>query len=344
MPNIALPPVPDPFRAIVLDRRDRQIALALRSLHPADLPPGELLVRVAYASLNYKDALAVTGRGRIIKSFPCVPGVDLVGTVLASEDPGFAPSEAIVVSGRGIGEERWGGFAQLARLPREAPVRLPAGLAPRTAAAIGTAGFTAMLALMTLEDQGCRPGDGEVLVTGAAGGVGSFAVALLAAAGYRVVASTGRTSETPYLERLGAAEVIDRAELSEPEPAALGSARWAGAVDNVGGRTLANLIAGMRRHGTIASCGLAGGAGFESTVYPFILRGVNLMGVDSNYCPPARRQAAWERLAIAVTPTLVDAVVAGEIALEEVPAWSEALLAGKVRGRLIVDPDRSPAG
>ncbi len=329
------------FKALVLNRQDNQVTATVRGLTPDDLPPGEVLVRVAYSSLNYKDALAVTDRGRIVRGYPIVPGVDLAGTVIESADPAFAPGDAVVATGRGIGEDFWGGYTQLARLAADALVRLPDGLSLEQAMIVGTAGYTAMLAAMTLEEHGVATGGDsgadEVVVTGTAGGVGSFAVAILARAGLRVVASTGRAEEVDYLTGLGAAEILPREVLGTPPARPLGSARWAGAVDNVGGATLASLIATMRRHGTIAACGLAGGAELHSTVYPFILRGVNLMGIDSNYCPAARREAAWQRLARDVTPALLDTIHAATIPLEEVAAMSEMLLAGRVRGRVVVD-------
>jgi len=332
-----MPSAPAHFQALVLDRDGERVAATVRRIAPDDLPPGEVLVRVDYSSLNYKDGLAVTGRGKIVRGYPIVPGVDLAGTVVESAVADFSPGDAVIVTGRGIGEDHWGGYSRYARVQAEWIVRPPAGLDSMRAMIIGTAGYTAMLAAMTLEEHGVAPADGEVVVTGAAGGVGSFAVALLARAGHRVVASTGRAELTDYLiDGLGAAEIMPRDVLGTPPSRPMMSARWSGAVDNVGGATLASLVATMRRHGTIASCGLAGGAELHATVYPFILRGVNLMGIDSNYCPHARRQAAWDRLAHDVTPDLLDAILEAVIPLEDVPVWAERILAGQVRGRVVV--------
>jgi acrylyl-CoA reductase (NADPH) len=327
----------EPFAAIVLDRRGDQVLAELRSLTLDDLPAGEVLVEVAYSSVNYKDALAVTNRGRIVKGWPIVPGVDLAGTVVASASDEAAPGERVIVCGRGIGEEHWGGYSRYARVQAEWLIRLPGGMDLRQAMIIGTAGYTAMLAAMTLEDQGLVPGDGEVVVTGASGGVGSFAVAILSRAGHRVVASSGRAALDGYLGQLGAHEVIRRDVLGTPPARPMLSARWAGAVDTVGGETLASLIASMRRHGSIAACGLAGGVGLQTTVFPFILRGVNLMGVDSNYCPRPRRQAAFDRLAQAIPAEMLERIVDRVVPLSGVKAASQALLDGEVRGRVVVD-------
>ncbi len=326
-----------PFDAIVLDRNDDQVAVETRSLRLDDLPPGEVLVEVAYSSINYKDALAVTNRGRIVKGFPIVPGVDLAGTVVASDSPEAAPGEGVIVCGRGIGEEHWGGYSRYARVQAEWLIRLPDGMSLRQAMIIGTAGYTAMLAVMALEEHGLEPGGGEVAVTGASGGVGSFAVAILSRAGHQVVASSGRAELAPYLRQLGAHEVLPRAELGTPPERPLLSTRWAGAVDNVGGDTLASLIAAMQRHGSIAACGLAGGVGLQTTVFPFILRGVNLLGMDSNYCPRPRRQAAFDRLAKDLPADVLERIVDRVVPLAEVPAASRALLDGQVRGRVVVD-------
>ncbi len=326
----------EPFPALVLEKTGDAVAAVFRDLTLDDLPPGEVVIEVAYSSLNYKDGLAVTDRGRIVKGYPIVPGIDLAGTVVASSVADFRPGDAAIVTGRGIGEEHWGGYGRYARVQAEWIVRPPPALSLLDAMTVGTAGYTAMLAVMTLEEHGVAAGDGEVAVTGAAGGVGSFAVALAAAAGHRVVASTGRAEAEAYLRALGAAALVPRSELAAPPRRALGSARWAGAVDTVGGTTLASLIATMRRHGTVASCGLAGGAELHTTVYPFILRGVNLMGVDSNYCPRDRRQRAWDRLARDLAPATLERVRQAVVPLADVPRWAEAILAGEVRGRVVV--------
>ena len=330
--------VHEPFPALVLEKPADRVEPRLRQLRLADLPEqGEVLVEVAYSSLNYKDGLAVTDRGRIVRGYPIVPGVDLAGRVVASGDPALAPGDRVLVTGRGIGEDHWGGYSRYQRIQAEWAVVVPEALDLRQAMVIGTAGYTAMLSVMTLEEQGLEARDGEVVVTGAAGGVGSMAVALLARAGHRVVASTGRLAERDWLERLGAVELIHRRELAEAEPRALRSERWAGAVDTVGGATLATLIASMRRHGSIAACGLAGGPQLATSVFPFILRGVNLMGIDSNYCPAPRRLAAWQRLARDLDAPRLEAMTHALIPLSEVPAMSETILAGGVRGRVVVD-------
>jgi acrylyl-CoA reductase (NADPH) len=325
------------FKALVADRRDGQFKASVMRLDGDALPDGDTLVRVAYSGLNYKDALAAADRGRILRTLPLVPGVDLVGTVVETESERCAPGDEVLINGYGIGEDTWGGYTQLTRVRSEWLVPLPDGLTAKQAAAIGTAGYTAMLSVMTLEDHGVRPGDGEVAVTGASGGVGSYAVALLAAAGHTVVASTGRPALSDYLTRLGAAELIDRSVLVEAAKRPVGSERWSGAVDSAGGSTLAGLIATARRHGSIAACGLAGGPGLETTVFPFILRGVNLLGIDSNYCPHVRRIEAWERLADDLKPETIELIAQRTVALEELPAISEALLAGEIHGRVVVD-------
>lgn len=334
----AAPPlsVPPAFPALRLDADPREAAPELRTLAPADLPAqGDVWLRVDWSSLNYKDALALTGRGRILKGYPMVPGIDLVGTVLDGGGSALRPGQPVLVTGRGVGEEHWGGYAGLARVAAEWCVPLPPQLEPRQAMLIGTAGYTAMLAALILEDEGVSPDGGELLVTGAAGGVGSFAVGILSAMGHRVIASTGRMEEEAYLRALGAAGLIHRAELGEGPVKPLARVRWAGGVDNVGGVTLANLLGQVRRHGVVASCGLAGGAELPASVFPFILRGVALRGVDSNYCSPLRRQEAWRRLA-ALPKELLGRIDAGTVTLAELPEAAERLLAGQVRGRLVV--------
>lgn len=324
------------FRALVLDRCDAGVVARQRELRLEDLPDHEVLVEVEHSSVNYKDALAITGRGRIVSGYPIVPGIDLAGTVLESTDPTVDPGDPVIVCGRGIGEEHWGGYSRLARVRAEWLIRTPAGMDSRRAMIAGTAGYTAMLAIMILEQQGLRPGDGDVLVTGASGGVGSFAVAVLSRLGHRVVAATGRPQHAEYLSRLGAAEVIERAGMVDPPARPMLSARWAAAVDSVGGMMLCNVIAGLRRHATVATCGVAGGPDVPTTVYPFILRGVNLMGVDSNFASRERRQAAFDRLASALSEETWEDVLAGQVGLDGVPAACADLLDGRVRGRLLV--------
>lgn len=328
---------PDAFAALVLDRQDGNVTAEVRTLSRDDLPPGEVLVETAYSSVNYKDALAVTDRGRIVSSYPIVPGIDLAGTVVESETAEASPGDEVIVCGRGIGEVHPGGFARYQRVHEEWLIARPPEMSSKRAMVAGTAGYTAMLSVMILEDQGLEPGDGEVVVTGATGGVGSFAVAILAHLGHEVVAVTGRPEHRDYLARLGAADIVPRETLSEPPSRPMVSARWAGAVDCVGGATLASLVASMRRHATIAACGVAGGPDVHTTVYPFILRGVNLMGVDSNYASRRRRQEAFDRLASQVPDAAYDAVLHDVVPLAGVPAACTDLLEGRVRGRVVVE-------
>ncbi len=327
----------DTFDALLLRKNDSTVSAAVETIETDDLPEGDVLVAVRYSSLNYKDALAVTGKGQIVRApYPFVPGIDLVGTVEESSNPEFHPGEQVICTGWGIGESHWGGYSTYQRLKGEWLVHLPENMSAKTAMVIGTAGFTAMLSVVTLQEHSVHPEMGEVVVTGASGGVGSLAVMILARKGYRVIASTGSSDAAEYLRELGAASVIDREELADGPERPMQTARWAGAVDTVGGSTLASLIASTKRHGSIASCGLAGGSELNTTVFPFILRGVNLLGIDSNTCPLHRRRAAWSRLADFVKDE--DATrISRTIPLHEVPAASEALLANRIRGRLVVD-------
>lgn len=329
------------FQALVIRKDDAGYHAALESLDEGALPvidAGGVTVRVSHSTLNYKDGLAITGRSPVVRQFPMVPGIDLAGTVEASEHPDWTPGDAVVLNGWGVGETHWGGLAQRARLKGDWLVPLPAAFSAAQAMAIGTAGYTAMLCVMALERHGVRPEQGEVLVTGAAGGVGSVAVALLSRLGYTVAAVTGRPHEAVYLRELGATTVLDRAEFASPGKP-LAKERWAGAVDTVGSHTLANVCAQMRYRGTVAACGLAGGMDLPATVAPFILRGVTLAGVDSVMCPRADRLAAWARLARDLDPALL-ARITREIGLAEALDVAPALLAGQVRGRVVVDVHR----
>lgn len=326
------------FKAILIEKSGEKQSCRLADLDESQLPEGNVAVRVSYSTLNYKDALAITGRSPVIRKFPMVPGIDLAGTVESSSHPGLEPGAAVVLNGWGVGEGHFGGLAEKARVDGAWLVRIPRPFGPREAAAIGTAGYTAMLCVLALERHGLRPGDGEVLVTGAAGGVGSVAVALLARRGHRVIASTGRTREAEYLTALGAAGVIDRAELSAPGKP-LGKERWAGVVDAVGSHTLANACATTRYRGAVAACGLAGGMDFPVTVAPFILRGVTLYGIDSVRAPQALREEAWARLAQDLDVSKL-ASMTREIGLGDAIAAAGDVLAGKVRGRLVVDVGR----
>lgn len=330
------------FRALFLEKDHTGFRAGLRELSDADLAThaaaGNVDVRVAWSTVNYKDGLALTNRSPVVRQWPMVPGIDGAGVVEASDDPRFAPGDAVVLNGWGVGETHWGCLAGKARLKGDWLVRLPAGLDARQAMAIGTAGYTAMLAALALEGGGVRPGDGEVLVTGAAGGVGSVAIAILAGWGHRVVASTGRLDEADYLRSLGAADVIDRATLSAPGKP-LQKERWSGVVDAVGSHTLANACAQTRARGVVAACGLAQGMDFPSTVAPFILRGVTLAGIDSVMCPTHIREVAWKRLAADLDRAKLHAMTR-EIALVEALQAAPKVLAGRVRGRLVVDVGR----
>ncbi len=328
----------DTFQALMLTRDDAGHTHAgLRRLDESALPAGEVLVDVAWSGLNYKDALAVTGRGAVVRAFPMVPGIDLAGTVRASATARHAPGDPVFATGWGIGEAHWGGFSERQRLPSEWLLPLPQGLDLREVMALGTAGLTAMLCVMTLEEAGLVPGRGPVLVTGASGGVGSLAVALLAGLGHAVSALTGSPRAADWLRGLGAGEIIPRAEMACP-PRPLERQRWAGVVDTVGGVILARALAETMRGGAVAACGLAGGAELPATVMPFILRGVSLRGVDSVMCPVERRRTVWRRLATELPRVVLRQVVEDEITLAEVPARAETLLAGGVRGRLLVRP------
>ncbi|MCC6437263.1 MAG: oxidoreductase [Acidimicrobiales bacterium] len=326
------------FRALVLEASDGAPTASVQDLDDSTLPEGSVTVDVAHSTVNYKDGLAVVRGKPVVRNFPMVPGIDFAGTVSASTHEAVAVGQRVVLNGFGVGEGHWGGFAQKARVPGEWLVTLPDSLDTAQAMAIGTAGYTAMLCVMALERSGAAPDDGDVLVTGAAGGVGSVAIALLAGLGYRVIASTGRPAEADYLKGLGAADIIDRAELSEPSKRPLGAERWAHAVDAVGSHTLVNVLAGTRYGGTVAACGLAQGGDLPGTVYPFILRGVTLAGVDSVMAPLALRQQAWARLATDLDLAKLAAMTT-TIGLAEVPATCAAILEGQVRGRVVVDVD-----
>ena len=325
----------DTFNAIVLEDAEGKTRASLKTLSPAELPDHDVLVDVAYSTLNYKDGLALTGRGKIARTLPMVAGIDLAGTVRESRSPEWKPGDRVLVNGWELSEVHWGGYSQRARLKPEWLVRVPEAFSLAQAMAIGTAGFTAMLAALALEDHGVRPGAREVVVTGAAGGVGSVAVAVLAKLGHTVVASTGRPDQREYLTRLGAASCIERAVLAE-KGGPFQRERWGGAVDSVGGQTLASVLAQTARAGAVAACGLAGGSDLPTTVLPFILRGVSLLGIDSVMAPRARREQAWQRLARDLPTALLDAMT--ETApMSRLHELAPKILAGQVRGRLVVD-------
>ena len=327
------------FRAILLEQDDAGFRASLKELEDSalDAQAGDTVVRVEYSTLNYKDALAITNRSPVVRKWPMVAGIDCGGVVLTSENANWRPGDRVVLNGWGTGEVHWGALAERTKVPGDWLVSLPESISTRQAAAIGTAGYTAMLCVMMLERHGLSAG-GEVLVTGAAGGVGSVAVALLAKLGYRVVASTGRPQEAEYLHALGAAEIIERSALSGPGRA-LQKERWDGVVDVVGSHTLANACAQTKYRGVVTACGLAGALDFPASVAPFILRGVKLIGVDSVMCPTADRNTAWQRLARDLDPALIERM-SEEIGLTEALARAPLILEGAVRGRLVVDVSR----
>jgi acrylyl-CoA reductase (NADPH) len=326
------------FKGILITKDEQQgYRAALQDIDDAALPEGNVTVRVSHSTLNYKDGLAITGKSPVVRKFPMVPGIDLAGTVESSTHPDYKQGDAVVLNGWGVGETHWGGLAQRARLNGDWLVPLPKAFTPDQAMAIGTAGYTAMLCVMALQDHGVTPDKGEVLVTGAAGGVGSVAVAILAKLGYTVAAVTGRPQEADYLKGLGATTVLDRAEFSSPGKP-LAKERWAGAVDTVGSHTLANVCAQTRYRGTVAACGLAGGMDFPASVAPFILRGVTLAGVDSVMCPPAIRLKAWQRLANDLDVDKLS-VITQTIGLDQAIETAHKLIEGQVRGRVVVKID-----
>ena len=322
------------FKAIRIDKAEKGTTAALTQFDEAELMDGDVTVRVEWSTLNYKDGLALTGKAPVVRRFPMIAGIDFAGTVEHSSNPQWQAGDRVVCTGWGMGETFLGAYAEKARVKGDWLVRLPDGMSARDAMAIGTAGFTAMLAVMALEKQGVTPQSGPAVVTGAAGGVGSVAIALLAKLGFHVIASTGRLSETDYLKSIGASEVIDRAELSGPAKP-LAKERWAGGVDSVGSTTLANLLSMTKYGGAIAACGLAAGMDLPSSVAPFILRGVCLLGIDSVMCPLEARKLAWNRLARDLEPQKL-AGITQEIGLDEVIALAPQILAGQVRGRVVV--------
>lgn len=323
------------FKALVLNQVDGAVQAAISDVDESALPAGDVLVEVAYSSLNYKDGLAITGQGKVIRSYPMAPGIDFAGTVRESSSPDFRTGDQVILTGWGVGERHWGGMSQLARVKSDWLVPLPAGMSLQQAMSIGTAGFTAMLCVMALEDHGLVPSAREVLVTGAAGGVGSVAVAVLANRDYNVVAATGREETHDYLRSLGAKAIIGRDELSA-QGRPLESERWAGAVDTVGGDVLAGVIRAMAYGASIAACGNAGGMALNTTVFPFILRGVNLLGIESVMCPQPRRREAWRRLAAELPPSAYEEMTQ-VVPLADVPALSRQIVKGQVRGRVVVD-------
>jgi len=325
----------DEFRGLVLRQDGDTVTSAIEELHCEQLPPGDVLVQVAHSSLNYKDGMVLGGLGRLVRSYPHVGGIDFAGTVAASADPNWQVGKKVILTGWRVGEMRWGGYAEYARVTGDMLVALPDGLTTRQAMAIGTAGFTSMLAILALEGLGIGPDAGDVLVTGASGGVGSVAATLLARLGYRVVASSGRPESAGYLRSLGVAEIVPREVLAKPPVRPLDSERWAGCVDAVGGATLSTVLTQMKYRGAVAACGLAGGAELQTTVIPFLLRGVNLLGIDSVMCPNPLRQNAWRRLAKDLPLDLLETMI-HEISLEQLPDYGRQIMAGQTRGRVVV--------
>lgn len=324
------------FEALVLEQQDGAPIATIKTLDRDVLPEGDVLVKVAYSSLNYKDGLAILGRNKVVRSYPMVPGIDFAGTVLESASPAYKPGDEVVLTGWGVGERHWGGMAQLARVKSEWLVPAPRGLSLLQLMGIGTAGFTAMLCLMALEERGLKPlEEREVLVTGASGGVGSMAVAMGTAIGHTIVAATGREEAYGYLTSLGAKAIIDRAELTTPG-GPLGTARWAGAVDTVGGDVLGGVLRTTAYGATVAACGNAGGPELHTTILPFILRAVSLIGIDSLPVPLERRREVWSRIVQAISPDVLDKMV-HVAALVEMPTLAHEILHGQIRGRVVVD-------
>lgn len=322
------------MKALRIDKTEDGTKAAIVDFDEAQLMPGNVTVRVSHSTVNYKDGLAITGKNPVVRVSPMIGGIDFAGTVETSEDPAFKPGDRVVCNGWGLSETHFGGYAEKARVKGEWLVKLPDAISNADAMAIGTAGYTAMLSVLAIEANGVTPKDGPAIVTGAAGGVGSFATMLLAKAGWHVIASTGRAAEADYLKELGAAEIIDRAELSE-KGKPLGKERWAAGVDSVGSTTLANVLAQTKRSGAIASCGLAGGMDLPTSVAPFILRGVALLGIDSVYRPHEQREKAWARLATDLDRGKL-AQATRTIPFEEVIETAHAIIDGKIRGRVIV--------
>jgi acrylyl-CoA reductase (NADPH) len=324
------------FNALLLSNESGSVTAKVAALEDSALPAGEVQVAVDYSSLNYKDGLVVQGLGGLVKTYPHVPGIDFAGTVTASSDARYQVGDAVVVTGWRVGEVQWGGLAQRASVKADYLVRLPKGMTTRQAMAVGTAGLTAMLAVSALEAQGLVPSQGEVLVTGAAGGVGSVATAILSKLGYQVVASTGRAELHDYLKALGATTVIDRAPFADPHKRPLEAERFAGCIDSVGGNTLARVLTQMKYAGSVAAVGLAGGSKLEHSVIPFLLRGVNLLGIDSVMCPYDKRMAAWARVQTALPMDRLEAMIVAAT-LSDVPRLAVDIVKGQVRGRVVVD-------
>ena len=325
----------DKFQALMIDKKEDEQSVNFVKISEDELMEGNVLVDVTHSSLNYKDGLALTGAPGVVRSFPMIAGIDFSGIVKASEDEKFSQGDRVVLNGYGLSENHFGGYSERARVKSDHLLKLPDNISNKQAMAIGTAGYTAMLCVLGLEDWGIKPEDGEILVTGASGGVGSVAVSILSTLGFQVVASTGRLNETEYLTSLGAASVIDRSELSEPSRP-LGKEIWAGAVDSVGSQTLVNTLAQIKYGGAVSACGLAQGMDLPGTVMPFILRGVALIGIDSVMAPMDKRERAWERLSNDLDTAKLEEMII-DASLEDIPNLAQEILAGKVRGRVVVN-------
>jgi acrylyl-CoA reductase (NADPH) len=326
------------FKAVLIERDAQSYRAGVQSLDEARLPAGDVTVRIDYSTLNYKDALAITGKGPVVRQFPMVPGIDFAGSVASSNNSAYKNGDKVLLNGWGVGENHWGGLAQMARVKGEWLIPVPGAFSTRQAMAIGTAGYTAMLCVIALERHGITPDSGEILVTGAAGGVGSVALAVLSKLGFRVAAVTGRPAESDFLKQLGAAEILERAQFAAPGKP-LSKERWAGAIDVVGSHTLANVCASLRYGGVVAACGLAGGMDFPGTVAPFILRGITLAGVDSVMRPRIDRLEAWRRLTEDLDIKKLD-FLTEEISLSQVIERAASVLEGRIRGRIVVDTNR----
>jgi len=323
------------FRALMIEKEEDTQTVKMVDIEDNDLMEGNVLVNVTHSTLNYKDGLAITGASPVVRSFPMIPGIDFSGIVLSSEDNKFSEGDRVVLNGYGLSESHFGGYSEKARVKSEHLLKLPENISNKQAMAIGTAGYTAMLCVLAIEDHGINPDDGIILVSGASGGVGSVAISLLSDLGYNVEASTGRLEETPYLNTLGAKTVIDRSELSEPSRP-LGKERWAGAIDSVGSTTLANILAQVSYGGAVSACGLAQGMDLPSTVMPFILRGVSLLGIDSVMAPMQLRERAWKRLSENININKLEEMTI-DVSLDQVEGLANEILQGKVRGRVIVN-------
>ncbi len=328
--------MPEKFQALVVNKQDEEFSVNRKELTFQDLPEGEVLIRVHYSGINYKDSLATIPNGNVVSDYPMIPGIDLAGVVVSSDDPQFKEGDEVIATSYEIGVSHYGGYSKYARIPSKWIVPLPAGLSLKETMIIGTAGFTAALSVQRLEENNLSPDKGKVLVTGATGGVGSFAVAILSLLGYQVEASTGKESERDYLHKLGANTIVSREEVYDGKIRALAKQKWAAAVDPVGGEPLASVLSQIEYGGSVAVSGLTAGTKLPSTVFPFILRGVNLLGIDSVYCPMATRLKIWERLATDVKLANLEEFVSQEVSLEELPDMLPTLLKGQVRGRILV--------